>query len=90
MAITDNKTFGWNINVWQFLGLVGVLVLVVVAIWTDSLKIGYTVMTLALCAFFIVVAFDLGVRKGGRAPAGAAPEAPGDARAARERTAREG
>ena len=60
MAITDNKTFGWNISLPQVLGLVAVAAVVVLAVWTDSLVIGYVVMTLALCAFFLVVAFDIG------------------------------
>ncbi len=61
MAITDNKTFGWNINWKQALGLVAILVVVFLAIHFDSLVLGYTAMTLVLCAFFLVVAFDVGV-----------------------------
>lgn len=63
MPITDNKTFGWNINVKQFLGLLAVAVIVVVAIATDSLVIGYILMTLVLCAFFLIVAYDIGLKR---------------------------
>jgi hypothetical protein len=63
MGISDNKTFGWNISLGQALGLVVIAAGVVLAVWTDSLVIGYVVMTLALCAFFLAVAFDLGAPK---------------------------
>ncbi len=63
MAITDNKTFGWNINLKQALGLLGLGVIVAVAIYYEQLVIGYIAMTLVLCAFFMVVALDLGVAK---------------------------
>jgi hypothetical protein len=70
MAITDNKTFGWNINWQQAVGLLAILVIVFLAIYTNSLVIGYTVMSLVLCAFFVVVAFDVGLPGSGRtAPA---------------------
>ena len=69
MAITDNKTFGWNISLMQLLGVVAVAAVVVLAVWTDSLVIGYVVMTLALCAFFLVVAFDIGAAPQRRANA---------------------
>lgn len=61
MAITDNKTFGFNITWQQGVGLLLVLVVVFLAIYTNSLVIGYTVMSLVLCAFFFVVAFDIGL-----------------------------
>jgi hypothetical protein len=63
MGMTDNKVLGWNINLGQFLGLIAIATGVVLAVWTDSLIIGYVVMTLALCAFFLVVAFDVGAPK---------------------------
>ena len=63
MGISDNKTFGSNISLYQALGLVVIAAGVVLAVWTDSLVIGYVVMTLALCAFFLAVAFDVGVPK---------------------------
>ena len=63
MGMTDNKVLGWNINLGQFLGLIAIAAGVVLAVWTDSLVIGYVVMTLALCAFFLAVAFDVGVPK---------------------------
>ena len=65
MAITDNKTFGWNINVWQFLGLAVIAALVVLAIATNQLVWGYIAMTLVLCGFFAIVAFDIGVPRNG-------------------------
>jgi hypothetical protein len=89
MAITDNKTFGWNINLKQFGGLVLIGAVVVLAIWSDSLVIGYTLMTLVLCAFFMVVAFDIGLGRTGKTPATEAPDAAPEPRAARGRTARE-
>ena len=58
MAITDNKTFGWNINLKQAGGLLLVAIAVVASIWTNSLVIGYIGMTLLLCAFFTIVAFE--------------------------------
>ena len=63
MAIADNKSSGWNISLAQVLGLAAIAAFVVLAVWTDSLVIGYVVMTLALCAFFLVVAFDIGSPK---------------------------
>ena len=86
MAITDNKTFGWNINLKQAAGLLVVAIVVVLAIWTDSLVIGYIGMTLLLCGFFTVVAFDVGISKAGPTTA-AAP--PAEAEPARGRTARD-
>ena len=86
MANTDNKTFGWNINLKQAIGLVVLGAVVVLAIWTDSLVIGYIGMTLLLCAFFTVVAFDIGITKSGRETAAAPPAEPA---ATRGRTARD-
>ena len=63
MGISDNKAFGWNISLYQALGLAVITAGVVLAVWTDSLVIGYVVMTLALCAFFLAVAFDIGLPK---------------------------
>ena len=60
MPMTDNKTFGWNISFKQVLALVGVAVLVIVTIYSGKLAVGYVVMTLSLCVFFIVVAFNIG------------------------------
>jgi hypothetical protein len=90
MAITDSKSSGWNVSLPQILGVAGVLAVVVAAVWTDSLVLGYTAMTLALCAFFMIVAFDIGVRKPGAEPAAAAaPEGRAEGRAPRARTSRE-
>jgi hypothetical protein len=72
LAITDNRTLSWNINLKQFLGLVALFALCFVAIYTNSLVIGYVVVTLALCAFFLVVAFDVGVPKAGQPEGGTA------------------
>ena len=36
-------------------------VLVVATIYSGKLAVGYVVMTLSLCVFFIVVAFDIGL-----------------------------
>ena len=43
-----------------------VIALMVLALAPDSLVIGYVGMTLVLCAFLIVVAYDVGVTR--RAP----------------------
>jgi hypothetical protein len=86
MAITDNKTFGWNINLKQAVGLIALAAVVVLAIWTDSLVIGYIGMTLLLCGFFTIVAFDIGLPKAGRETA-AVP--PAEAEAGGGRTARD-
>ena len=69
MGIQDNKTLSFNISGRQMLGLAVILVLCFVAIYFNALTIGYVVVTLALCAFFLMVAFDYGIREG-------APEAP--------------
>lgn len=61
MPMTDNKTFGWNISLKQVLSLIGLALLVVATIYSGNLAVGYIVMTLALCAFFIVVAFNIGI-----------------------------
>jgi len=89
MAITDNKTFGWNINLKQAGGLAVVGAVVVLAIWTDSLVIGYVGMTLVLCAFFMAVAFDIGLTKPGRETPAAPPAPAAEPAATRGRTARE-
>jgi len=86
MAITDNKTFGWNINLKQAGGLLLVAIAVVASIWTNSLVIGYIGMTLLLCAFFTIVAFDVGISKTSRETVAAPPAEP---EAARGRTARD-
>lgn len=77
MAITENKSSGWNVNPKQLIGLGVVLAIIVVAVATDSLVIGYVGMTLVLSAFFLVVAFDVGLdrRERGRAEAATAPAA---------------
>lgn len=61
MPMTDNKTFGWNISFKQVIGLLAVAILVVATIYSGKLAVGYVVMTLSLCVFFIVVAFDIGL-----------------------------
>lgn len=82
MPITDNKTFGWNMNLKQLGGLILVAAIVVAAIATDSLVIGYILMTLVLCAFFLIVAYDIGLSKP-NSRAGAADEGAEAGRSAR-------
>ena len=65
MPVTDTPTFGWNISAMQILVLVGLVALVFAVIYTGRLAIGYLGMTLALSAFFLVVAFDIGLPRGG-------------------------
>lgn len=66
MAMTDNKTFGWNISITQAVSVLVIAVLVALTIATGNLAIGYIVMTLALSVFFVVVAFDIGLPSKGR------------------------
>ena len=61
MLMTDNNTFGWNISCKQVLALIGVAALVIATIYSGKLAVGYVVMTLSLCVFFIVVAFNIGL-----------------------------
>ncbi|MCC6743785.1 MAG: hypothetical protein IT175_07970 [Acidobacteria bacterium] len=64
MPITDNKTFGWNISFKQVLALIGIAVLVGATVYSGNLSVGYIAMTLVLTAFFVVVAFDIGIPSG--------------------------
>lgn len=66
MALTDNKVLSWNISLPQILGIIGIFVLCAVAIAFNLLVIGYIVMTLVLCAFFLIVAFDIGSKEAPR------------------------
>jgi hypothetical protein len=67
MATAETKTTGRSrFNVKQLLGFGIVLAVIIVAVATDSLVIGYVGMTLVLCAFLLVVGYDVGVTK--RAP----------------------
>jgi hypothetical protein len=61
MALSDNKTLSWNFNLKQILALVAVFALTVAFIATESIVLGYVAMTLALCGFFLAVAFDVGI-----------------------------
>jgi hypothetical protein len=63
MAVTKTKSPKWNVSTAQVGGLLLILAIFVVAVATDSLVIGYVGMTLILCAFFLVVAFDVSVAK---------------------------
>jgi hypothetical protein len=90
MGISDNKGFSFNISLRQVGALVLAFALCMVAIYWNALTIGYVVVTLALCAFFLAVAFDLGLtRKPGSELPEATPEMPADeAPAARRRGGR--
>jgi hypothetical protein len=90
MGIEDNKTFSLNISLKQVLVIVALFALCVVAIYLNALNVGYVVVTLALCAFFLAVAFDFGISRRGQErladapePAPAAPRRPGGTRTAR-------
>lgn len=63
MALTEKRSLTSGSNFKQYLGVFVLLAIVVVAVATDSLIIGYVGMTLVLCAFFLVVAFDIGLKK---------------------------
>ena len=75
MALNDNKTLSWNISLKQIGALIGVFALTVLAIATESIVIGYVVMTLALCGFFLAVAFDVGITRHSRTEAYVEPSA---------------
>jgi heme O synthase-like polyprenyltransferase len=63
MGIEDNKTFSLNISLRQIVAIIAIFVLCVVAIYLKALTVGYVIVTLVLCAFFLAVAFDFGVTK---------------------------
>ena len=61
MALTDNKTLSWNISLKEIGAVIAIFILVVIAIYFEAIVIGYVAMTLALCGFFLAVAFDVGI-----------------------------
>jgi len=63
MGMTDNKVLSWNITWKQALGIVVLGVFCFVIVYTESLTLGYVIATVALSAFFVIVAFDIGVPK---------------------------
>jgi hypothetical protein len=67
MGIQDNKTFNLNISGRQLIGIVVTFALCAVAIYANALTIGFIVVTLGLCVFFLAVGFDYGVN-GATAP----------------------
>jgi hypothetical protein len=73
MGIDDNKTFSLNISGRQLIGIAVAFALCAITIYANALTIGYIVLTLVLCAFFIIVGFDYGV---GTGPPPVEPEAP--------------
>lgn len=81
MAINDNKTLSFNITWKQIVTILVVFALCFVAIYANALTIGYIVVTIALCVFFLAVAFDYGVD--GR-PLAAGPGAGGPSDAPRQ------
>jgi hypothetical protein len=76
MGMTDNKVLSWNITLKQWLGLAAIGLFSFVIVYTESLILGYVVATLALSAFFVVVAFDIGVPKARRLDEPLAPDEP--------------
>ena len=63
MGMTDNKVLSWNITWKQWLGLAAIGAFCFAIVYTESLTLGYVIATVALSAFFVVVAFDIGVSK---------------------------
>jgi hypothetical protein len=63
MGIQDNKTFNLNISGRQLIGIVVTFALCAVAIYANALTIGFIVVTLGLCLFFLAVGFDYGVNR---------------------------
>ena len=48
---------------WLRLGLAAIGAFCFAIVYTESLTLGYVIATVALSAFFVVVAFDIGVSK---------------------------
>jgi hypothetical protein len=63
MGLQDNKGFSLNISARQLVGIVIAFALCAVAIYANALTVGFIVVTLALCLFFLAVGFDYGVRE---------------------------
>jgi hypothetical protein len=59
----DGKTFGWNVNGKQALGLCAFLVVGYRIVHCEALVFGYGLAGRALSAFFMIVAFDIGVAR---------------------------
>jgi hypothetical protein len=76
MGIQDNKTLSLNISGRQIVWIVATFALCAIAIYANALTIGYVVVTIALCAFFLAVGFDYGVNPS-QQPSGPEPE-PGE------------
>ena len=52
-----------RISAKQLAGLAAVVVACAAFVYFEALVVGYVFVTLLLCAFFVVVAFDIGVPK---------------------------
>jgi len=63
MGIQDNKTFNLNISGRQLIGIILAFALCALAIYANALTVGFIVVTLALCVFFMAVAFDYGIKE---------------------------
>ena len=84
----DNKTFSFNIGLKQLIVILAIFALCFVAIYTNALVIGYVLVTLALCAFFLAVAFDVGVKRRAQSPRPAEQVSPSTAQRPSGRSAR--
>ncbi len=63
MAMREGKYFSLNIGWKQWIGLGVMLAIGFLIIHFDAVIFGYVLAVLALSAFFVVVAFDIGVPK---------------------------
>jgi hypothetical protein len=90
MAIQDKQGFSLNINARQFVGILVAFALCAVAIYFEALAVGYVVVTLILCVFFVAVAFDYGVNRsaGPLASESEAIEGPDQGKPTRAKTGR--
>lgn len=64
MGMHDDKVLTWNVSWKQAAGLAAVFALCFAVIYFEALVIGFTVVTIALSVFFVMVGFDIGLPKG--------------------------
>lgn len=63
MEPKETKQQGGKATVIRIAAVAAAVAFVFIVIYTNSLVVGYVVATLLLSAFFVVVAFDIGVPK---------------------------
>jgi hypothetical protein len=63
VALSDNKVISGRISLKQVLGLGSILAFCFLFVYFDALVVGYVIAVAALSAFYLVVAFDIGLPK---------------------------